>query len=120
MDNFSQENEPDSNSAHTVLTLFVGLLIGGLVGAAAMLLLAPQSGKRTRAKIQQKSIELRDQTTEAVEDMVEQATDKIHQTEAVVRKQAKELEQRGQEMFDDQKKRWSVLAYSGNPTVHGS
>jgi gas vesicle protein len=120
MDSSTQVIEPDSNSAQTVLTLFVGLLIGGLLGAGAMLLLAPQSGKRTRAKIQLKSIELRDQTTEAMEDMVEQATDKVQQTEASLRKQAKELEHRGQAMFDDQKKRLSLLAHSGNLTGHGS
>ncbi|MBE3037204.1 MAG: YtxH domain-containing protein, partial [Chloroflexi bacterium] len=31
--------------------VLIGLLIGGLAGAAAMLLFTPQSGKRTRAQI---------------------------------------------------------------------
>jgi gas vesicle protein len=70
MDNHSQEHENDANNTWG---FFAGLLIGGLAGAVAMLLLAPQSGKRTRAKIQQKSIELREQTAEAVEDVVAQA-----------------------------------------------
>jgi gas vesicle protein len=46
--------------------IFIGLLIGGLAGAATMLLFAPQSGKQTRANIQLKSIQWRDQTTDLV------------------------------------------------------
>ncbi len=55
---------PENNT----LNLIVGILIGSLVGALAMLLLAPQSGKDTRRKIQQRSIELRDRTTEMIDD----------------------------------------------------
>ena len=36
---------------------FAGLVIGGLVGAALALLLAPQSGEETRAQIRDKSLE---------------------------------------------------------------
>ena len=38
-----------------------GFVIGGLVGAAAALLLAPQSGEETRTLIRDKGIELREQ-----------------------------------------------------------
>jgi len=38
----------------------VGFIVGGLAGAAAALLLAPQSGEETRAIIKERSIELRD------------------------------------------------------------
>jgi gas vesicle protein len=38
--------------------LLAGLMIGGLVGAGTMLLLAPQSGKRTRQEIQQGALDL--------------------------------------------------------------
>ena len=39
---------------------FAGLVIGGLVGAALALLLAPQSGEETRAQIRDKSLEYKD------------------------------------------------------------
>ena len=39
---------------------FAGLMIGGLVGAALALLLAPQSGEETRAIIRDKSLEYKD------------------------------------------------------------
>ena len=50
----------------------VGILVGGLAGAVAMLLLAPQSGKDTRRQIQKKGLELRDRTSEIVEDTLTQ------------------------------------------------
>ena len=68
-----------------------------------MLLLAPQSGKRTRAQIQQEGLELRDQVTETVEDAVAQARGKAHQVAARVHKQTRELQQRGQDMLGEQK-----------------
>jgi gas vesicle protein len=45
---------------------FVGLIIGGLVGAALALLMAPQSGEETRAQIRDKSLEFKDRAEEGV------------------------------------------------------
>lgn len=42
------------------LEFFAGFLVGALAGAAAALLLTPQSGQETRTLIHDKSIELRD------------------------------------------------------------
>lgn len=56
-----------NHASKTNLDVFTGVLLGGLAGAGAMLLLAPQSGARTRFKIQQKSLELRDQTSASLE-----------------------------------------------------
>lgn len=47
---------------------FAGLVIGGLVGAAAALLSAPKSGEETRTIIKEKSIELRDRAVEVSQD----------------------------------------------------
>jgi gas vesicle protein len=43
--------------------VLLGLVIGGLAGVVTMLLFAPQSGKQTRDQIEEKAIELREQTT---------------------------------------------------------
>ena len=43
--------------------VLLGVLVGGVAGASAMLLFAPQSGKQTRYQIEEKALELRDQTT---------------------------------------------------------
>jgi gas vesicle protein len=58
------EYERPTNNA---LGALGGMLIGVLVGAAAMTLLAPRSGKDTRWQIQKKGTELRDRTAGMVE-----------------------------------------------------
>jgi gas vesicle protein len=83
--------------------MLAGLLIGGLAGAVAMLFMAPQSGKRTRAKIQRASNELREQAADTMEDAMEQARAKTHQVAQGVRKQADAMEERGQAVLDGQK-----------------
>jgi gas vesicle protein len=64
----NDENQEYRYFANNVLGVLAGILIGGLVGAVTMLLLAPQSGKDTRKQLQEKGIELRDRTTEMVDD----------------------------------------------------
>jgi gas vesicle protein len=91
------------NLANNAGRFFGGLLIGGLIGAGALLLWAPQSGKKTRRQIQHDGMELRDRVTETVEDAVEQVRDTSGRVAAGVRKQTKKLQQRGQDMFDEQK-----------------
>jgi gas vesicle protein len=100
MDNHNLES---GNSAKYGWRFLVALLVGGLAGAGALLLLSPQSGKETRAQIRQKSIELRDQTVKTVEDAVAQARGKARQITDDVREQAEELQQRGQDVLDEQR-----------------
>jgi len=68
----NDENYEYRYFANSVLGVLAGILIGGLAGAVAMLLLAPQSGKDTRRQIRKKSIELRDRTSEMMEDTMAQ------------------------------------------------
>ena len=53
-----------------ILNLLTGLVIGGLAGFTAMLLLVPQSGRKTRAQIGQKSIELQYRAADTFNDLV--------------------------------------------------
>lgn len=71
-----------------------GVIIGGLIGAAAALLMAPQSGEETRAVIREKGIELRDKAAETAEDARTRATE-VAQT----------VQQRGKEIYDEQRTR---------------
>ncbi len=111
------EHEPSANHPGGFLA---GLLLGSLAGAGAMLLLAPQSGRRTRAKIRQKSITLRDHTAETVEDAVDKACAKARHIKADVRKETKGLEHRGQEMLDEQVERVSAAVADVKSAVQGS
>ena len=99
MSDHKQEYGNLGNGAGGFLT---GLLIGGLIGSVAMLLLAPQSGKKTRAQILQEGIGLRDQVSENMEDVVLPTRSKARRVMADVRKQAQELEQRGEDIIEEQ------------------
>ena len=65
----------------------VGFVVGGLTGAVAALLLAPQSGEETRALIKDKSIELRDKAQMSAEEAYARA----EQLAADARLRAEEL-----------------------------
>ena len=78
---------------------FAGFIIGGLVGAAAALLLAPQSGEETRTLIRDKSVELKDKASESAEEarlrMVETVDDlreRVDELSASVGKQTVEVD----------------------------
>jgi gas vesicle protein len=94
-----------------------GLLAGSLIGAGAMLLLAPQSGRRTRAKIQRKSAELREQTADIVDDSLGQARAKVGQIRDDVRDTTGELEQRAQAVFGEQSERLSSAVKAGGKAL---
>lgn len=71
--------------ANNALNVVGGMLIGALVGAVVMLLLAPQSGKDTRTKIQKQAIELRDRTTEMMEGTLAQVRSNPNKVEMSVK-----------------------------------
>ncbi|HIE57490.1 MAG TPA: YtxH domain-containing protein [Anaerolineales bacterium] len=62
-----------SNKSGEFGAFIVGFFVGGLVGAATALLMAPQSGEETRALIQEKGIELKDKANMATEDALARA-----------------------------------------------
>jgi gas vesicle protein len=65
-----------------------GVLVGALVGAAAALLLAPQSGEETRILIRDKSLELKEQA----DDLSVEARKRAEQIQAQARDKAVELQ----------------------------
>jgi gas vesicle protein len=67
MDNTIRTNVTDARNSTGLLA---GLLIGGLAGAGAMMFLAPQSGKKTRAQIVQISTELQNLASDTFDDLV--------------------------------------------------
>ena len=69
------------------LEFFAGFVIGGLVGAAVALILAPQSGEETRAQIREKSIELKDRAGE----LAVEARQRAEELSAETRKKVEEI-----------------------------
>jgi gas vesicle protein len=107
------ENQEFKYPANNTLGVLGGMLIGALAGAATALLLAPQSGKDTRRQLQEKSMELRDRTTEMVDD-----------TMAKVRTNANkitmDLKNRGQEVAAEQLENVSDAAQAGKKAIENS
>lgn len=111
-----QEYEHNIKESRGFLT---GLLLGGLAGAGAMLLLAPQSGKHTRDQIQEKGTELRDQAVKTMEDTVVQVRTKANQVTTNIQKQAADIKHRGHELLDEQKEHWSPVVNAGKTAIKG-
>jgi gas vesicle protein len=57
-----------SNQESDFGSFLIGFFVGALLGAAAGMLFAPQSGEETREQIHQKSIELSEQATHKAEE----------------------------------------------------
>ncbi len=93
--NQSRDHQQVSSAA---LGIFAGILVGGLAGATTMWLIAPQTGKQTRAQIKQKSLELRDRTVHGVDDVVESLNSKAHHLTDGVRAKTHKLEQQGRKL----------------------
>ena len=86
-----------------------GFLIGGLVGAASALLMAPQSGEQTRVQIKQRGIELRDRADEEITLIREQADQAI----ADLKVQAEEIQKKTSASVDDYRTRVTAAIEEG-------
>lgn len=104
----SNQHGEKNFSAKWMPAFSLGLVIGGLVGAAVMLLLAPRTGKQTRSQIQKQGAKLRHQAFESMEDVTAEAGDMAHQfTDNVqrnVQKGVGDLQHQAQDMLNDVRK----------------
>jgi len=89
----------------------IGFVVGGVAGAVAALLLAPQSGEETRTLIKDKSIELRDMAAEEVDMLATRAGKVADDARAKGKelvdsagKTANDAKARGKELVDSAKK----------------
>jgi gas vesicle protein len=79
-------------------SFFAGFVIGGLVGAAMALMLAPQSGEETRRVIQDRSIELRDKAVETSQEAIARAEKTMEETRIKTNQSLEELRGRIDEL----------------------
>ena len=107
------ENQEYVYPTKNTIGVLVGMLIGALAGGVTMLLLAPQSGKDTRMQIQKKGSELRDRTTEILEDTMTQVRSKANEI-------AGDLKDRGQELALEQLDHVSEAAQAGKKAIQSS
>jgi gas vesicle protein len=107
-----------------------GFIIGSLAGAAAALLMAPQSGEETRTMIREKGIELKDRAVETYEEALTRAEKALEEARVkaeqaieetrlraeemanLAKEKAADLQQRGQVVLEEQKSRIGSTADS--------
>ena len=115
-----KENQTNLNHNNSISGVATGMFIGSLIGAVTMLFFAPQSGKRTRAQIQQKSLELRDQAVELAEDTISQAKMESKKLTRTAQHKAKEIMHQGQEMVAEQFAQVSQALETSKKSIFGS
>jgi len=109
MNDKKHEVKQDNNQLSGFLAGFLflgGLLLGSVAGVGAMLLMVPQSGKKTRKQIQRKGRKVRKQTAKMVKHKAEQVHDKAHQVTTSI-----------QDVVDDQTERWEPVIEAGKTAV---
>ncbi|HXD09828.1 MAG TPA: YtxH domain-containing protein [Anaerolineales bacterium] len=119
MNTKTQETELKAQSGHT-LSVLTGLVVGGLVGAGTMLLLAPQPGEKTRAELKEGVSELRNRTAETVNDTLTQVKTRANQVKAEVQIKAHDLQHQGQDLLVRQLEHVSQAAEAGKKALQGS
>ena len=82
----------------------IGFVVGGVAGAVAALLLAPQTGEETRALIKDKSIELRDKAAEQAEMVASRANEFADQAKTRATDLTNQAKTRGQEALETVRK----------------
>lgn len=87
-----------NNNKKKISSFLISLVMGSLIGAGVALLMAPQSGDRTRALIKDKSSELRDKALETAETTRDRAGKTLEDISQTTRKRANDLMKRGQNL----------------------
>jgi gas vesicle protein len=108
--------EMDGMGVKIVAGALAGLVVGGLIGAAVMMIYAPQSGAKTRKMLRKKALALRNQATETAEearDRAEEALDsaveRAREASDELRDRVEQIQKRGQKTLDQQKERVADL-----------
>lgn len=102
MDNYDYENRQVEEMSDATRHVLTGIVVGGLIGATAMMLLAPRSGEDLRAEIKDKAMDLRERTTESMKDRVSQVVSKAENLKGGLRGRSSDFKQRGQDVLIEQ------------------
>lgn len=121
MHNNENENEYEyTEETSNTKSVITGLVIGGLVGAGAALLFAPQAGEKTRAELQHGALELRDRTSETMKETITQAKSRANQIKADVQIKAEEIQHQGKDLLAKQLDRVEKAAVAGKKAIEDS
>jgi gas vesicle protein len=102
MNNYDYENRQFQEMSGATRHVLTGIVVGGLIGATAMMLLAPRSGEEMREEIKDKAMDLRDRTTEGVKDRVSQVVSRAEHLKGGLKGRSSDLKHRGQDVLIEQ------------------
>jgi len=115
-DNEYSAYDMESVSMKVAAGALAGLVVGGLIGAAVMMIYAPQSGAKTRKMLRKKAAALRNQASETAEEARERAEDALDsaaeralEASEELRERMEQLQKRGQKSLDQQKEKVADL-----------
>jgi Gas vesicle protein len=120
MNTKNQELEYVEQQPSHARSLLTGLVVGGLIGAGTMLLLAPQPGAQTRAEVREGALHMRDRASEVVKDKVTQAKTKANQIKADVQIKAEDLQHQGKHLLVRQLDRVAQAAEAGKKAIENN
>jgi gas vesicle protein len=114
----------EQNNGSETGVFLAGFILGGLVGAAVAMILAPSSGQETRKQLTDRGLELRGRAEEKIEEArkraeqaAEEARKRAEQAAEEARKRAEELQERGRVVLEEQKSRiTSAVSQPGKET----
>lgn len=104
MNNYDYDYDTEQVPEMTDATkhILTGIVVGGLIGATAMLLLAPRTGEEMRAEIKDKAMDFRDRTSESVKDTVSQVVSRAGDLKGGLRGRSQDIKKRGQDVLIEQ------------------
>jgi gas vesicle protein len=117
MNNYDYENRQVEEMSDATRHVLTGIVVGGLIGATAMMLLAPRSGEELRAEIKDKAMGFRDRTTEGVKDTVSQVVSRSEDLKGSLRGRSHNLKQRGQDVLIEQLDRVSEAVEAAKKAI---
>jgi gas vesicle protein len=76
----------DRSDAQELIPFSLGIILGAAVGAGVALLLAPQSGRRTRKQLSRNAEELRDRASVRWDALADEVRDRVDEALTSARK----------------------------------
>lgn len=111
-----------SDTGSDIGAFMAGFVIGGLVGAATALILAPQSGEETRAQIAQRSQEMKRSGEVHLHDYREAASSAVADARSRVQDTTGQVQERARIVLDEGRSKAGMATDKSNermtPTQH--
>src|SRR5215213_7656356 len=102
MNNYDYEYSETQEMTDSTKHILTGIVVGGLIGATAMLLLAPRTGEDMRSELRDRAADLRERTTETMKERVSQVVSKAGDLRGGLKGKSHDLKERGQDVLIEQ------------------